>query len=161
MSYNPKLKQIIVDGFYDFFKNRFDEDMVFEENADFDFTNCYSSRIKVKGNHINGYLIINVDPAALKHSHPERKYGDEIVEEDLMDWVGEIVNRVLGNIKNDLLSFDLDTTLNPPSSQNSPFEKADDVKTEPETYVFSNGTYQLGITFQADISESVKFDKSA
>ena len=147
--------------FHRVFKNRFDENMVYAPGEKMDFDSCYSSMITIKSDKINGLLAVNAKPEALKHSHPERKYGEDITEEDLVDWIGEIVNRVLGGIKIQLASFNIDPTLNPPESASKPYKENSSIKGKAETYVFRNGKYTVGVSFQADISNEVNFEKSA
>ena len=146
MSYHPRLKQVIIEGFEDFFKTRFDDTMTHREGMDIDRNGCYSSRIRIKGDHVDAYLMVFATREALTHCYPERKYGDKILEEDILDWVGEIVNRVLGNMKPKLQEFNVHTNLQAPQTQNSPYPRAEEIHAEPETMVFSNDTYQIAVT---------------
>lgn len=114
------IDQEIQAAFLRFFKGRIDETL--ERQADGQALDkierpYYSARIELKSEDTAGILAVRTDKRLLFQSHPDRKYGDELEEEDLVDWAGELVNRVLGDLKNWLLDHGVSTRLSPPEAQ--------------------------------------------
>jgi hypothetical protein len=159
-TYPTALETILIEEVQSFFKKRFVDTLTYDSTANFDDNDCYSAKIAISSANINGYLGVNANPKTLKECHPERRYGDEITDEDLEDWVGEIANRVLGNMKNRLLELGIETTLNPPVFFHGPYRGEADMEQPLATYVFHTEMEYICFTLQLDCSE-ISFGKSA
>ena len=159
--YADQLNDLIVKEFVSFFKNRFTDALHFVPEGDFKTEDCISAKISLSGNNIKGILAVVATKHTLLQCHPERRYGDEITDEDLKDWIGEIVNRGLGNMKNALLGFNIDTTLNPPYHSDQAFTGEDSINAPVARFVFSNGKESVCVLFQAELAPEVVFDKTA
>ncbi len=159
--YPNQLVEIIKDEFFRFFKNRFTQTPQFVDNPSFDDTNCMSARIILKGKNIHGVLAVNTTRNTLLQCHPERRYGDVITDEDLVDWIGEIVNRSLGNMKNRFFKYGIETTLNLPIHSSDAYKGDNSIKAPIISFTLSNGKEEVFIIFQAEISGDVNFEKTA
>lgn len=159
--YPSQLTEIIKDEFFKFFKNRFSSTLQYVEGDGSIDQKYMSAKITLKGEKINGTLAVNASKETLLQCHPERRYGDEITDEDLVDWIGEIVNRNLGNMKNRLFDFGIETTLNPPVHSSDAFTGDQSLQAPVISFVLSNGKDEFLIIFQAVISDDVEFKKTA
>jgi len=65
----------------------------------------YAGRIPIRGEGIDGWLILETDQKFLHETHPERRYGADLEGNDYLDWVTEIVNRTLAGTKPAILDM--------------------------------------------------------
>lgn len=159
--YPEPLEQLIISEVESFFRNRFVGNLKFVAAENKRYDDCYSARIAIKSSNANGFLAVNVSKKTLEECHPERRYGDEITNEDIEDWVGEIVNRILGNIKNGLLDFNIETTLNPPECYFAEYTGDPDVKADKAYFQFATEREEMTFLLQVAFTDAVSFDKSA
>jgi len=103
-----------------------------------------SSQILLRSDDTEGVLVIKTDRQFLWLSHPERKYGEDLSEEDFLDWAGEIVNRILGGLKNNLMARGITTTLQAPQSKFGEFVAEFD-EGHHEVAVMDIGNYDLAM----------------
>ncbi len=111
------LEALIRTHIVEFFHHRIEKelDLVSEEVAKANIRDdIYSAEIKVENQTTSGVLAVKTDQRFLYNTHPERKYGEDLEEEDYLDWIGEIVNRLLGNMKNELIARGISTDLYQP-----------------------------------------------
>jgi hypothetical protein len=59
----------------------------------------YCASIGLKGTGIEASIVIVTDKKFLHQTHPERRYGEALAEEDYLDWLAEICNRTLAGSK--------------------------------------------------------------
>ena len=74
----------------------------------------FNCLIEVKHSLLHGTVIFSTDRKFLIDSYPiasSTDLGDDV----LMDWLGEMVNRIVGRFKNQLLPFNIDIEISPPS----------------------------------------------
>ncbi len=62
----------------------------------------YCARIPLKGQGVDGWLLMETDQKFLSETHPEKKYGTRLDSTDYLDWAGEILNRTLAGSKPEL-----------------------------------------------------------
>lgn len=122
------LESLIRTHIVDFFHHRIEKelDLVSEKQAKENIhDDVYSAQIKVESPTTSGVLAVKTDRRFLFNTHPERKYGEDLEEDDYLDWIGEIVNRLLGNMKNELITRGISTDLHQPIARhdNLPFEE--------------------------------------
>ncbi|NRA66926.1 MAG: chemotaxis protein CheX [Pseudobacteriovorax sp.] len=160
-NYPEILESTLIDEVEKFFRNRFSDKFKHSPDITFETAGCYSSKIAIKSDKAQGFLSVNASPKTLKECHPERRYGDEITKEDLTDWVGEIANRILGNMKNDLLAMGVETTLNPPVCAHEPYMGEDESVGPLAKFYFSTDKEHICIMLQATFADDVKFEKKS
>ncbi len=64
---------------------------------------------------LNGYLFLSTTLATLKASNPLVAMGEEVNEEELQEWAGEMVNQTLGRFRHLLLPYDVSIELSIPT----------------------------------------------
>ncbi|MFW7380747.1 MAG: hypothetical protein ACOH5I_18175 [Oligoflexus sp.] len=106
--------------FIKFFHGRLEKElMMLEKGESLQYLKepIISAQIVLKSDDTEGVLVMRTDQEFLWQSHPERKYGEDLEREDFLDWAGEIVNRILGGMKNNLLARNISTILQAPEAK--------------------------------------------
>jgi hypothetical protein len=73
-----------------------------------------AASIGLSGQAVRGALVVVARPTFFKHTYPQ-ELGVPRNEGDLSDWAGELVNQLLGRIKNRLSSYGVDFTTSMPT----------------------------------------------
>ena len=109
--------------------------------------------IGLGGQKLRGSLVLSVPTALLLESHPNK--GTE--RRDLLDWLGELSNLLLGRIKNTLLSYDVAVELSSPVTLS-----ASDLRLEfaapPIVYEFASGTDNIDVVFETVAAPGVRLE---
>lgn len=122
------LAGLIRNHIVEFFHHRIEKELtlVSQQQAEANLKDeIYSAQILVENDNTNGVLAVKTDRRFLHNTHPERKYGEDLTDSDYLDWIGEIVNRLLGNMKNELILRGISTRLHQPNPRKGdlPFDE--------------------------------------
>jgi chemotaxis protein CheX len=79
-----------------------------------DRENLLASSIGLSGSTVRGALVVVARPAFFKLTYPS-ELGVPRSDDDVADWAGEVVNQLLGRIKNRLSTYGLDFTTSTPT----------------------------------------------
>lgn len=74
----------------------------------------YTASLGFSGDKIKGALVVTTYAEAIAATNPQREYMTTFTQEDHTDWIGEMANQIVGNIKRMLAKFDLNFTLGTP-----------------------------------------------
>lgn len=76
----------------------------------------YASVIGYSGDFMKGSLVITCDKRLLHKSHPNHAMGMPVGDQDILDWVGEMANQLLGRVKNKLATCGVKCTMGTPTT---------------------------------------------
>lgn len=145
------IEQEIFQEFVNFFHGRLEKELVMLKKGEalqHLKESIISAQIVLKSDDTDGVLVMRTNKGFLWQTHPERKYGEELTDEDFLDWAGEIVNRILGGLKNGLLARNISTTLQPP------FAKFGEIELDVDSELFEVVPLEIG---NQDFAMEVKF----
>ncbi len=75
-----------------------------------------ASMIGFSAPELRGTLIVIAPSEVVRNTHPMTAFGETVAESDLVDWLGEISNQVLGRWKNSLLGTGITLSMAVPTS---------------------------------------------
>lgn len=76
----------------------------------------FASVIGYAGDEIKGSLVTVCEGELLNKSHPNHAMGMPVGEAEVLDWVGEVANQLLGRIKNKLASAGVKFAMGTPTT---------------------------------------------
>lgn len=76
----------------------------------------YASVIGYSGDTIKGSLVVTCEKELLDKSHPNHAMGMPVGDPEIIDWIGEIANQMLGRIKNKLSSAGVKFAMGTPTT---------------------------------------------
>lgn len=74
----------------------------------------YSSSLGFSGPAIKGALVVTTYADALAATSPQREFNDKFETADHVDWIGEMANQIVGNLKRILGAYGVNFTLGTP-----------------------------------------------
>ena len=110
-----------------------------------------SSMLRFSGEKIKAALIVAA-------TNPQREYKKDLNIDDHTDWIGEIANQIVGNLKRILHSYGVECNMGTPvvmSGQGAQVVSSDQVYRHLK---FSVDGHILRISFNAQVSADVKFE---
>ena len=76
----------------------------------------YASVIGYSGDQVKGSMVISCERELLDKSHPNHAMGMPVGDPEIIDWIGEIANQMLGRIKNKLSSAGVKFAMGTPTT---------------------------------------------
>ena len=117
-----------------------------------------SSMLRFSGEKIKAALIVEGNHPAVAATNPQREYKKDLNIDDHTDWIGEIANQIVGNLKRILHSYGVECNMGTPvvmSGQGAQVVSSDQVYRHLK---FSVDGHILRISFNAQVSADVKFE---
>lgn len=119
----------------------------------------WSGVIGFTGSQITGSLVVACQDGLLNATHPNLSMGMPVAKDDLVDWLGEITNQILGRIKNLSLEYGVGFSLASPSVvKGESLAIPKQGKTAICSLTFDTGEHQFSIFFAAQIDPNFNFD---
>jgi hypothetical protein len=112
--------------------------------------------IGLGGVQLRGSLVLSIPSSLLRKSHP---VGSTELE-DLLDWLGELSNLLLGRVKNRLLAYDVTVELSSPvtiSASDLRFE----FSAPPVVYQFCAGDVLMHVVFEAIAEHGARLEAAS
>jgi hypothetical protein len=142
---------LIRDAAIKFFHNRLEKELKPLAKDEIDQRlrgQIFSAQIALRSDDTVGVLTLRTDREFLHETHPERKYGEDLEDDDFEDWAAEIVNRVLGGLKKELHARNIETNLQPPKAVSGELDfDFDMVKFEVSEIDLGNVDFGLQLNF--------------
>ena len=117
-----------------------------------------ASVLGYSGDQMKGSLVVTCEKIFLEKSHPNLSIGMPVTDPDLLDWIGELTNQMLGRIKNKLAGSGVKFTMSTPTTVSGKSMQVNCPKdgfSLEKTYTGPHG--QLVIHFLTVIDPSVSF----
>lgn len=156
-----RLKQQLTQSTEDFFKTSGVSEVsaVSQANAvSFQWTGI----IGLAGDQIQGSLAVSCTQDLLNKTHPNHALGMPVGPDDLVDWLGEIANQVLGRLKNLTLEYDLSFSLSAPNVvKGQALEIQDQGKRSVEKLYFLADGLPLLVTLIATLPAQFDYDAAS
>jgi CheY-specific phosphatase CheX len=108
--------------------------------------------IGLGGDKLCGSVVLSVPLALLARSHPARAAG----RDDLADWLGELANLLLGQIKSRLLAREVSIVMSTPLTLSGTALRFHRFKGLPVTHAFRAGDADVLVMFEAVGEESAQ-----
>ena len=119
----------------------------------------WSGVVGLTGPLITGSLVIACQEGILNATHPNHSMGMPVTPDDLVDWLGEIANQILGRIKNLALEYGVGFSLASPSVvKGEALAVAKHGKTSLSAFNFDTGDHRFTIFFAAQLDPKFNFD---
>ncbi|MCX6130928.1 MAG: chemotaxis protein CheX [Proteobacteria bacterium] len=119
----------------------------------------FASVLGYSGDLIKGSLVVSCEKQLLDKSHPNLAMGMPVDESDLLDWVGEMTNQLLGRIKNKISGIGIKFSMSTPTTVTG---KSMQIKPDKDGFTIANtysGPYgDLAIQLLMIADPEVKFE---
>lgn len=158
-SFPQRLKQQLVQVTNEFFAANciglLEEKNAGRKEEDFHWTGI----IGLAGDQITGSLALSCTQDLLDKTHPNHGLGMPVGAEDLVDWLGEITNQLLGRLKNCTLDYGVSFSLSAPSVvKGITLEVQDQGKRQIQTFYFEADKIPLQIKLMITMKQSIDYD---
>ncbi|MDB4929182.1 MAG: hypothetical protein JWM10_1666 [Myxococcaceae bacterium] len=108
--------------------------------------------IGLGGDKLRGSVVLSVPLALLERSHPARATA----RDDLADWLGELANLLLGQLKSRLLARDVSIVMSTPLTLSGTALRFHRFKAQPVTHTFRADGSEVLVMFEAEGEESAQ-----
>lgn len=117
----------------------------------------FSASLGFSGAQMRGALVIFCGPKLLSATNPQREFVPNLSETDNADWIGEMANQTVGNLKRLVAGYRVEFLLSTPTvvrGRELKQAQSDGL----EVYWFNIGGEQFKVHFNAEIAEGVSFE---
>jgi CheY-specific phosphatase CheX len=154
-----KLSEIIAQAAREFFTSSGITEWKQAPAAKSDSEYQWTGIIGLSGDLIRGSLAITCQEQLLRSTHPNFQMEMPVTNEDLVDWIGEMSNQILGRIKNLTLEYSVSFSLSAPSVvKGQTLQVLGQAKKIIETFNFVADGNPVTITVVCVINPNFNFD---
>jgi CheY-specific phosphatase CheX len=163
ISLPPKLLDLVRDSVNELFQAAGVSDIKYQsENAAHlalaDGDQTYSASLGFSGDQMRGAVVIFAGAELLKATNPQREFVPTLSENDHADWIGEMANQTVGNLKRLVAGYRVEFQLSTPTvvrgRELALAKGAENLR----VMWFSVNGQQFKAHFTAELAESVSFE---
>lgn len=120
---------------------------------------AYSSSLGFSGEQMRGAMVIFCGTPVLSATNPQRAFNPNLSDADLADWVGEMANQIVGNLKRLVAGYYVEFQLSTPTVvRGSELEIAGKKGEDLAIFWFEVDGHPMKLHFSAVLAEGVSFE---
>jgi CheY-specific phosphatase CheX len=119
----------------------------------------YSSSLGFSGPQMRGAMVIMCGSSVLSQTNPQREFNPNLSDRDLADWVGEMANQIVGNLKRLVAGYSVEFQLSTPTVvRGSELQIAGKKSEDLAVLWFEVGGHSFRVHFAAELAAGVSFE---
>lgn len=157
----PKLTDLVRDSITEFFHSTGAGDIKQDTKTTLAVAEAqtFSASLGFSGDQMKGAIVIFCGGGLLSATNPQREFVPALSEADNGDWIGEIANQVIGNLKRLVAGYRVDFLLSTPTVLfGRQLTNTKGAKDSVHTLWFTVKGFPVQVDFTAELAPTVSFE---